>query len=171
MYLRVVFEISSPQENSDMDDKWLQEQADRITRDVANKNLTDEKFIESQKLKRELAPGLWREMKDWLREACEGLNKQVGHEVARFIELSGNEVTIAGKEQGMYVTMIVSFDPQRLEIKYESQGGDPSAKFHIAIKSNGAAGLTDRPDFPVSIKGPTEVGKTIIHYATQVSKY
>jgi hypothetical protein len=169
VYLRVAFGIGSYREDFSMDDKWLRQQADRIKSDIENKKVKDEKFVETQKLKQNLAPSLWRELKDWLRQSSEALNKEMGHEVVRFFELSGDEITLAGKADGMYTTMIVRNDQRRLVIEYESQGGDPSAKFEIGIRPDGTAGLL--PERIGVIRTPADVGKDILHYATQVSRH
>ena len=49
-----------------MDDKWIRETAKRVKGELEAKKIKDEKFLETQKLKRDLGPGIWEELKDWL---------------------------------------------------------------------------------------------------------
>lgn len=89
----------------------------------------------------------------------------MGNEVVSFSG-HGNEITITGKGEGMYQIMRASFDPERLIIRYGSEGGDPSATFDIGITADGKGNLVDQK-LHFGKKIP-EVGREIIGYATQV---
>jgi hypothetical protein len=170
MILRIEFELGCNGRNSLMDEKWIRGTADRIRNDVESRKLKDEKFLETLKLKQNHAPTVWRELKDWLRKSCADLNKEFGSEVVRLSELSGNEVTLTGKADGMYTTTIVTNDQQRLTISYSSANGDPSAKFEIGIRQDGSSGLSPERSLG-EVRTVAEVGKEILHYATQVSRH
>jgi len=150
-----------------MDDKWIQETAARVKQDIETKKAKDAKAVEKQKLKKELGPGVWNELRDWLKDACRDLNAAVGTEVVQYTLVNENEVSLSGKADGMHRTMIVKFDGATVE--YSSRSGDPSRKFEIAINSDGSAGLGER-GLPFGRK-PADVGKEIMKNALEVVSY
>jgi hypothetical protein len=125
----------------DMDDKWILETANRVKGELEKKKIKDEKFLETQKLKRDLGPGIWEELKDWLKGSCERLNAELGIEIAKFNRVNGEEVIVSGKADGMDTTMTVIFNPSKSTVEYHSQSGDSSKTFEITINSDGHAGF------------------------------
>lgn len=67
-----------------MDDTWVRERAERIKSELAAKKAQEERYARDQELKKVLGPILWEELKTWLKESCESLNKQMDTEVAEF---------------------------------------------------------------------------------------
>lgn len=171
MYLRVFFGMcySGKGDSSYMDDKWLYSMADRINRDTETKKLKEEKFVEVQKLRREQTPAMWERLKGWTKEACAGMNKQIGREVAQFSDATGLDFTVRGIGDGMHTTMTARFDPNLLMIKYESQSGDPSAEYELEMDGDGVRFSDKRHGGTAySIE---EIGKTIMEHALKVYHY
>jgi hypothetical protein len=125
----------------DMDDKWIRETAKRVKGELEAKKIKDEKFLETQKLKRDLGPGIWEELKDWLKGSCERLNAELETEIAKFNLVNGEEVVVSGKGDGMDTTITVIFKPSKSTLEYHSQSGDPSKTFEITINSDGHPGF------------------------------
>lgn len=171
MFVRVelLLYFGGVMEGSTMDDKWIREMAEGIRRDVQAKKLKDEKFVETQKLKRQLGPSLWSDLKQHLNEACGGINKEMASEVALFRDLSGAEVSVTGQGEGMYTTMTVKFSADRSLLEYESQQGNPMGKFEVAIGSGGHANFTSR-DFPIG-QSAEDVAREIMRHALRVSPH
>ena len=124
-----------------MDDKWIRETAKRVKGELEAKKIKNEKFLETQKLKRDLGPGIWEELKDWLKGSCERLNAELETEIAKFNLVNGGEVVVTGKGDGMDTTMTVIFKPSKSTLEYHSQSGDPSKTFEITRNSDGHAGF------------------------------
>ena len=150
-----------------MDEKWVRETAAGLKRDIEAKKSKDEKFVVTQRLKQELGPGLWAELRDWLKEACEKLNTEMGMEVARFVVVNGEEATVSGKADGMYTTMTAKFNPSKSSVEYHSQGGEPSRTYEVVINADGHAGLAQR-GMPFGSTA-AEVGKEILKHGLQVA--
>lgn len=167
MSLRMVIFVSFEEgEGRYMDDQWIRETASRIKKEIAAKRVKEEKFVETQRLKRELGPGFWGELRDWLKGACQSLNSEMGTEIVKYIQVSGNEVSVCGQGDGMYRIMTVRFDPSRMSVEYSSQNGDPSRQLYIEIGSDGTATLGE--DKMSLVWKPVDIGKEIIKHALEV---
>ena len=152
-----------------MDDKWLRDMADRVNQDTETKKLKDQRFVEVQKLRREQTPEMWRRLKDWVKEACAGMNKEIGREVVQFSDGSGLDFTVKGLGDGMHTTMTAQFDPNKLVISYRSQSGDPSADYELEIGGEGVR-FSDKRHGGTAYS-VEEIGKTIMQHALKVYHY
>jgi hypothetical protein len=149
-----------------MDDKWIRIISERLKTEMQAKKTQDEKFVETKKLKRSLAPGVWNELRDWLNEYCAALNKEMGTDILNFSLLTGGDVEITPKGEGIHRTMIVSFNSVVGTLEYRSTSGEPSKTFEIVVDSQGHASFGERG---LPFGHPVEyIGKEILNHALHV---
>lgn len=150
-----------------MDEKWIRDTAEQVRRRIEAKKVKDAKFVETQRLKQELGPGAWADLKDAVRDACAAINKEMGAEVIKYSEVDGGHIVVQGVGDGMYRRMTMKFSAEKAQLTYESDQGNPMGKFDVAIDGNAKArfGSCDYPDG----RSVDEVTREIVRHALELS--
>src|SRR5438067_3393532 len=87
-------------------DDWAKKWAGKLRKREEDSRITDAKFVEQQKLKKEFGPPLWAELCEQVNAKCEALNKELHNQVLMF------ELTRQGE-----MIVITSLHSKRKELR------------------------------------------------------
>jgi hypothetical protein len=96
MKMRFVVEIEASREGGLMTD-WSQRMAERVRKKNEYQSVQDAKFLEKQRMMREVGPHLWNAVKSDLRAEGKALNTELGKELIVEGPGSSNEFVIVAK--------------------------------------------------------------------------
>jgi hypothetical protein len=124
---------------------WIRETANRLKREIEERRNQDDKYIESHKLKLELAPELWKELRHWTGKHCLALNQEMCQEILSFETSPETELSVRSHLGGQIRYLHASFDQNTGIIKYD--GGTHSGTFEVERIEKGGGILTSRSIF------------------------
>jgi hypothetical protein len=93
---------------------WSREMAEKLKNRLRSQQVRDEKFVELQRMKREIGPKLWDAVKSDVRSEASALNLDLGQEVIREEKTAWDEmILLADLNDGV----------RRSHVKFESEPG------------------------------------------------
>lgn len=103
------------------DKSWAEETAEKIK----FQGTKTDKVVAEDRLIRAQAPTVWAELRKWLKENCEDLNKYTGTNTLTFEVAPSTEATIRrlNDEGKVRATLTVEFDLDARRIRYDCTGG------------------------------------------------
>ena len=123
-------------------DDWTKAMADRLKRQIEERKLQDTKYVESHKLKKELAPELWKDLRQWTGKHCFAFNQEMSQEILNFETTPETELRVRAHLGDQIRILHASFDEGTATIKYD--GGTHSGTFEVERLETGGGILTTR---------------------------
>lgn len=119
----------------DMTD-WSKKMADKLKKRSQGQNLKDEKFLETQRMKREVGPRLWEAVRSDVSAEGIALNTEMGREIITTDKTSSHDeiVLVAHTDSGVNRSYI-RFEPELGKLTWETTKGYKDT-FELAIGSD-----------------------------------
>ena len=100
---------------------WAKETAEHLRNEDIARQVESERFLEEQRLRRALGPGLWRCIRELLKQNCEELNQELRKGILFFEVQPSTEVIIRRLDKP--ATLHVGFDENSSRLKYSCGAG------------------------------------------------
>lgn len=110
-------------------ESWAQGMADKILADERAKATADTRLVDEHRLRRQLVPKLWQELRENLIERCKALNSAAGREIAVFEVWPNTEACIRTTDKPRRLRVEFNADAQR--VYYECGAGRGEYLFRI----------------------------------------
>ena len=135
-------------------DRLVQKLVDEIQAEQDQQSVDSRRFVEEQKIRREMAPRLWNELREWLKQACTDAVVG-GRPVFRFAVGSNLEAVISRNDKPISIEINFSQDAQR--VFYECGAG--RGEYLVQINSDATVSLSTPYHQPFSVP---EVGYKLL---------
>lgn len=123
---------------------WVKGLADQVKKQDAQQATNDAKFLETQRLKKEFGPTLWRDLATEVRDGCAELNQEIGSEVAVVRDTPESELSISNRNIPQR-RLTAHFDSDKALLTWEvtplKNGGSARGNYEVTIDGNGKAHL------------------------------
>ncbi|MGB7282541.1 MAG: hypothetical protein WBE13_09795 [Candidatus Acidiferrum sp.] len=112
--------------------EWSQKMANKLRKREESQQVSDAKFVEMQKMKREIGPRLWQAVKSDVLAEGKALNLEYGKEVVTIETTPANELILRAKVEDSSRRLHVGFDSESAQITWNGPSG-MDEKFEFAI--------------------------------------
>ncbi|HEV3279409.1 MAG TPA: hypothetical protein VG860_21645 [Terriglobia bacterium] len=108
---------------------WAQRIAENILSDERAKATANERLADEHRLRRQLVPKLWHELRENLIERCKAINEAAGREIAVFEVWPNTEASIRTTDKPRRLRVEFNADAQR--VYYECGSGKGEYLFRL----------------------------------------
>jgi hypothetical protein len=123
-------DLSSPGDKTMSE--WSQKMANKLRKREESQQTSDAKFVEMQKMKREIGPRLWQAVRSDVLAEGKALNLECGKEVVTMEVTPASELILRAKVEDSTRRLHVNFDSESAEITWRSPSGTEE-KFEFYI--------------------------------------
>jgi len=116
---------------------WARDMAEKLKRINQSQELRDAKFLELQRVKRELGPKIWSALKSDISAESISLNREIGREIITTDKnSSADEVILVGNIDGRIRRSYVQFEVESGKLTYKTERGF-SDNFELYVGPDG----------------------------------
>ncbi len=125
---------------------WLRQTAECLRKQRDEKASDDAVFLETQRLTREFGPELWNQVASEIKTNCDGLNREIGDNVARVNDTPNGGLSVQAKTPKGLKELHATFDANKCLLRWraESKEGKYSCstgQYEVSVGKDNRAAL------------------------------